>query len=59
MNKFFKTFLTATVLTLANSAFADDCANDLKLKIDFAYNDGGLSVENTVGPIYWLSLIHI
>jgi hypothetical protein len=37
---------------LATNASAD-CAADVKSRIDFAYNEGGLTVKNIVGPIYW------
>jgi hypothetical protein len=48
-----KYLMIISLVFASSSAFADDCASELKRNIDFAYNDGGLTITNTVGPINW------
>lgn len=36
----------------ANAA-VDQCAADVNARIDYAYNEGGLKVKKTVGPIHF------
>jgi hypothetical protein len=48
-----KLMVALSLVFAASNAFAETCANELKRNINFAYNEGGLSVTNMVGPINW------
>lgn len=46
-------FVLALIFTAKAHATVNQCAGDLKARIDFAYNEGGLTLKSAIGPIYW------